>query len=122
MEKSLTHIALFAALIAVLGLVPKVDLMSGVPITAQPGFPADSSLLSNALNKSSIKGTPTLVWIVVALFILMFIVDACSDDCDDVRSTFGASSAEYQQCKRSGGSGVRSGGSYGGWSSGGGHK
>lgn len=35
MERNLTHIALFAALIAVLGLVPKVDLMSGVPITAQ---------------------------------------------------------------------------------------
>ena len=35
MEKNLTHIDLFAALIAVLGLVPKIDLMSGVPITAQ---------------------------------------------------------------------------------------
>ena len=35
MEKNLTHIALFAALIAVLGLVPKIDLVSGVPITAQ---------------------------------------------------------------------------------------
>ena len=35
MEKNLTQIALFAALIAVLGLVPKIDLISGVPITAQ---------------------------------------------------------------------------------------
>lgn len=35
MEKNLTHIALFAALIAVLGLVPKIDLAVGVPITAQ---------------------------------------------------------------------------------------
>lgn len=35
MERNLTHIALFAALIAVLGLVPKIDLLSGVPITAQ---------------------------------------------------------------------------------------
>ena len=35
MEKNLTHIALFAALIAVLGLVPKIDLAAGVPITAQ---------------------------------------------------------------------------------------
>jgi biotin transport system substrate-specific component len=35
MEKNLTHIALFAALIAVLGLVPKIDLLAGVPITAQ---------------------------------------------------------------------------------------
>ena len=35
MEKNLTHISLFAALIAVLGLVPKIDLLAGVPITAQ---------------------------------------------------------------------------------------
>lgn len=35
MERSLTHIALFAALIAVLGLVPPIMLATGVPITAQ---------------------------------------------------------------------------------------
>lgn len=35
MERSLTHIALFTALIAVLGLVPQMMLATGVPITAQ---------------------------------------------------------------------------------------
>lgn len=35
MERNVSLIALFAALIAVLGLVPKIDLVSGVPITAQ---------------------------------------------------------------------------------------
>ena len=35
MERNLTHIALFAALIVVLGFVPKLDLAFGVPITAQ---------------------------------------------------------------------------------------
>lgn len=35
MERNITLIALFAALIAVLGLVPKFTLMSGIPITAQ---------------------------------------------------------------------------------------
>lgn len=35
MERSLTHIALFAALIAILGLVPPIQLSFGVPITAQ---------------------------------------------------------------------------------------
>ncbi|EEW25158.1 biotin transporter BioY [Rhodobacter ferrooxidans] len=35
MERSVTHIALFAALIAVLGLVPQITLITGVPITAQ---------------------------------------------------------------------------------------
>ncbi|SEQ47535.1 biotin transporter BioY [Thalassovita taeanensis] len=35
MERNLTLIALFAALIAALGLVPKLTLISGVPISAQ---------------------------------------------------------------------------------------
>ncbi|MCA0941862.1 biotin transporter BioY [Salipiger pacificus] len=35
MERNLTHIALFAALIAGLGLIPKFTLAFGVPITAQ---------------------------------------------------------------------------------------
>lgn len=35
MERRLTLIALFAALIAALSWLPKLDLMSGVPITAQ---------------------------------------------------------------------------------------
>jgi biotin transport system substrate-specific component len=35
MERSLTHIALFAALVAILGLVPQITLAAGVPITAQ---------------------------------------------------------------------------------------
>jgi ABC-type Co2+ transport system permease subunit len=34
-SRSLAHIALFAALIAVLGLIPKIDLPLGVPVTAQ---------------------------------------------------------------------------------------
>jgi biotin transport system substrate-specific component len=35
MERNIAYIALFAALIAALGLVPKLDLLGGVPITAQ---------------------------------------------------------------------------------------
>lgn len=35
MERNLTHIALFAALVAVLGLVPAITLPGGVPVTAQ---------------------------------------------------------------------------------------
>ena len=34
MERSLTHVALFAALVAVLGLVPQISLAAGGPITA----------------------------------------------------------------------------------------
>ena len=94
----------------------------GVPIASGPGFPTVSAALTNLLAKPSFLGTSRVVWIFVALFVLLFIMDACSDDCADAKSTFGAASAEYQQCKRNGGSGVRSGGSYGGYSSGGGHK
>lgn len=35
MERSLTLISLFAALIAALGLIPSLTLLSGIPITAQ---------------------------------------------------------------------------------------
>jgi biotin transport system substrate-specific component len=35
MERNLAYIALFAALIAVLGLLPRIDLVAGVPITFQ---------------------------------------------------------------------------------------
>ena len=35
MERNLTYIALFAALIAALGLVPQITLATGVSITAQ---------------------------------------------------------------------------------------
>ncbi|TMV86523.1 biotin transporter BioY, partial [Thioclava sp. BHET1] len=35
MERTLTRIALFAALIAALGLLPRLTLGSGIPLTAQ---------------------------------------------------------------------------------------
>ena len=35
MERNVVYIAVFAALIAVLGLLPKFTLISGIPITAQ---------------------------------------------------------------------------------------
>jgi len=33
--RDVVHVALFAAIIAVLGLIPKIQLAAGVPITAQ---------------------------------------------------------------------------------------
>jgi Domain of unknown function (DUF4178) len=64
--------------------------------------------------------------IVLVLIVLVLIVAQCSsrNTCDATRNTFGAASAEYQQCVRNSGSGVRTGGgSFGGYSSGGGgHK
>ena len=80
---------------------------------------------------SGLDSSALLVKIVVGLLVvavLIALLRACSrDDCQDYKDTYGASSAEYRQCKRSAGSGViysgSGGGSYGGYSSGGGgHK
>lgn len=69
--------------------------------------------------------------LVVAVFVIMvlfMLVRACSsDDCQSYKDAYGEASSEYQQCRqRSNGSGVRinsGGGSFGGFSSGGGgHK
>lgn len=64
--------------------------------------------------------------IILVLVVLALLVSQCSsrNPCDTTRNTFGAASAEYQQCVRNSGRGARTGGgSYGGWSSGGGgHK
>jgi hypothetical protein len=69
--------------------------------------------------------TLTKVLVVLALVVVMLMIVRCSRNedtrCDHVRSTFGASSLEYQNCLASSGSRGR-GGSFGGFSSGGGHK
>jgi Domain of unknown function (DUF4178) len=66
-----------------------------------------------------------IAFIVIVLIILVLSQCSSSDDCGEVKSTFGATSAEYQQCvnARSTGRSGSYGGSYGGYSSGsGGHK
>ena len=72
------------------------------------------------------SGVPRALIIFLVLMVAVIVLSQCGDDgCDEVRNTFGAASAEYQQCQRNraSGSGTRTGGgSYGGWSSGGGHK
>jgi len=63
-------------------------------------------------------------WVfVVAVLLVMFRCDG-SSNCDELRSTFGEASQEYRSCLNNrGGSGFRTGGgSFGGYSSGGGHK
>jgi hypothetical protein len=68
-----------------------------------------------------------LAIVVAVVLILLLLIRSCSkDDCDQVRATFGETSNEYQQCRRNSGSGSgwrTGGGSFGGFSSGGGgHK
>jgi Domain of unknown function (DUF4178) len=91
--------------------------------------PAEGAALQRDVSPLATKkgggglGKPMLIFLLIMVVII--IVDQCSgDDCDQLRSTFGEASTEYQQCKRSGGGGAfrTGGGSFGGFSSGGGHK
>ena len=85
-----------------------------------------AALQRDAAPISSGAGVAKALVILAAVLILVLMLSRCgADGCDQVRDTFGAASNEFQQCQRSNsGSGVRTGGgSYGGWSSGGGgHK
>lgn len=66
-----------------------------------------------------------LIWLAVIVVLLLLIRRCGGDDCDDIRDTYGAASTEYQQCQRSNSGGHyygSYGSSYGGYSSGGGHK
>jgi uncharacterized membrane protein YgcG len=69
-----------------------------------------------------------LAIVVAVVLLLLLLISRCSqDDCDPIRTTFGEASNEYQQCRRtshgSGGFWRTNGGSFGGYSSGGGgHK
>jgi hypothetical protein len=66
-----------------------------------------------------------LIVIVVVAILMLGFCSSRDNDCADVKAAFGEASNEYQQCLRSTrtGSGWRTGGgSFGGYSSGGGHK
>ncbi|MFO1218399.1 MAG: DUF4178 domain-containing protein [Burkholderiaceae bacterium] len=66
------------------------------------------------------------VMLIIAVVVVVLMIGFCTSsgsDCADVRATFGEASTEYQQCLRSARTGTRTGGgSFGGFSSGGGHK
>jgi predicted RNA-binding Zn-ribbon protein involved in translation (DUF1610 family) len=76
---------------------------------------------------AGMSGLVKVAIVVVVIVVLLLLVARCSrNDCDELRSTFGEYSNEYQQCLRSnraGGSSRTGGGSFGGFSTGGGgHK
>ncbi len=87
---------------------------------------ARAALQRDAAPLSSGGGLRAGIVMVLVLLVLVALLVQCSrGGCDEVRDTFGAASAEYQQClaRRGSGAGLRTGGgSYGGWSSGGSHK
>ena len=84
----------------------------------------DASPLSFDTAKATASTARGVVVLVMFVLLMMILVTCSSDDCDDQRKAFGESSAEYQQCLRTVGSGGSrtGGGSWGGYSSGGGHK
>jgi hypothetical protein len=64
-----------------------------------------------------------IILLVLLLFIVLLISRCSADNCDQLRTTFGPASAEYQQCLSNRSRSSSSGGSFGGFSSGGGgHK
>lgn len=93
--------------------------------------PSQSAALQRDALPTSLSGASLLAkiffWAFVVIVVLMLF--RCGSggtrNCDDVRATFGAASAEYQNClnaNRGGGGFGTSGGAFGGFSSGGGHK
>ncbi len=97
----------------------------GIPKAARAAMARDVSPLSSG-GMPGLGIVKALVLLFVVLVLIGMLVRCDSDECQDVRNTFGEASAEYRQCRasRSSGSSSRTGGgSYGGWSSGGGgHK
>lgn len=61
--KDLVYVALFAAVVAVLGLVPKIQLISGVPVTAQ----SMGVMLAGGVLGSRRGGLALLVFIILVL-------------------------------------------------------
>lgn len=89
------------------------------------GLAEAAPLQRDVLPALAAGGLSKTLLIIVAIVVLMVLVSRCSNsDCSDALNTFGAASAEYQQCLRTRGSGGHvGGGAFGGWSSGGGgHK
>ena len=83
--------------------------------------------LPTAFNSSS-RLAKIIFWIAIVIVVLLLFrcgSGGGSGDCSQVKNTFGEASQEYQTClndQRSGGGFRTGGGSFGGFSSGGGHK
>jgi len=101
------------------------EVLDAADVAAAFGLPAPAAIRRDVLPGSSGGAPLKAVLIFVAIVVVVLLFARCDgDDCSEVRAAFGEASTEYQQCRRSGSSGTRTGGgSYGGWSSGGGgHK
>ena len=94
----------------------------GVSDMLAQAFKRDAAPLAGG-GKAAASLSKTAVLLLIFVLLMVILVTCSDDGCDDTRRAFGQNSAEYQQCLRSSGSsGSRIGGSWGGYSSGGGHK
>lgn len=100
-----------AALARAFGLAPALGAALQRQGTGMAGTTIDSGLAK--------------VILIIAVVAVVLALGFCSSrdrDCSELRAAFGESSNEYQQCLRSGSGSRTGGGSFGGYSSGGGHK
>jgi hypothetical protein len=70
-------------------------------------------------------GVPKVLIAMAVIIVAVALLSQCGqDECAEFKRSFGEASAEYRQCRANRATGARTvGGSYGGWSSGGGgHK
>jgi hypothetical protein len=87
-----------------------------------------AALVRDAAPTSMPMSTLAKVVIVIFIVVILLLMFRCSNgggaaDCSELRNTYGEASTEYRNCLASQRSGSRTGGgSFGGFSSGGGHK
>jgi hypothetical protein len=98
------------------------EVMKAFGLTDRPraSFERDVRPFSGVSELRSRWGT--WLYLGIAFVVLLLVLKACDDDCDEVRDRFGQASVEYQQCRSSSGSSGYRGGSYGGFNTGGFHK
>ena len=90
--------------------------------------PEQRAALQRDAAPTSVSGmTGVKIFIVLVIIVIVLLMARCGRssgaDCDQLRSSYGDTSNEYRNCLAGNTSGSRtSGGAYGGFSSGGGHK
>ena len=96
-----------------------------LPPAAEAAMRRDATPLSMNPGKAAAGLAKGVVVLLVVVVLIIMLAQCDNNDCNDERQSFGEASAEYQQCVRNRSSGSSSrtgGGSFGGYSSGGGHK
>jgi uncharacterized membrane protein YgcG len=98
----------------------------GLDAQAGAALRRDAAPVAAGAKGSGLGCAGVIILILLILFVVLLIARCSEDRCDEIRSTFGPASAEYQQClarqRTSSGSGAY-GGSWGsGGGGGGGHK